>query len=176
MAKAPSALKGGKSTEGVKLNITSMMDMFTIILVFLLKSYSTSPEASVSLSPDIKLPSSASDKPPIAAVTVMVTQRQVIVDDSGKTAVVAEIEDFKAGKIKGVEEKMFNIEALTEHLTQLKDRQIEINQYRTAGEFKGEILIQADEKIPFSILKKVMYSIGQAEFGEFKFITIAEKG
>jgi biopolymer transport protein ExbD len=176
MAKAPSALRGGKKTEGMKLNITSMMDMFTIILVFLLKSFSSSPEASVTLSADIKLPGSGSDKPPIAAVTVLVTQRQIIVDDTGSTLVVAEIDDFAAGTIKDVEEKMFKIEALTTHLTTLRERQIEVNKYRTEGEFKGEILIQADEKIPFSILKKVMYSIGQAEFGEFKFITIAEKG
>ena len=93
MAKAPSAKREKASRDPLKLNITSMMDMFTIILVFLLKSYSASPEAAVSLSSEITLPSSSSDKPPIAAVSVVVTQKQVLIDDSGRVTVVAEIEE-----------------------------------------------------------------------------------
>ena len=43
-----------------KLQITSMMDMFTIILIFLLFSFSNKPET-MSLHKDMKLPKSSAD-------------------------------------------------------------------------------------------------------------------
>lgn len=61
------------------LNITSMMDMMTIILVFLLKSYSTD-DISIAASEDLRLPISTSEKPPKLAVNVVVSRVDVVVD------------------------------------------------------------------------------------------------
>ena len=43
-------------------------------------------------------------------------------------------------------------------------------------EFKGRILMQVDKDIPFSVLRSVMYTAGQAEFGEFRFVVIKADG
>ena len=47
--------KARRPSEPAGLNITSMMDMMTIILVFLLKSYSTQ-DISIAPSEDLELP------------------------------------------------------------------------------------------------------------------------
>ena len=55
--------KARRSKPDAGLNITSMMDMMTIILVFLLKSYSTQ-DISVAPSEDLELPVSTVKKAP----------------------------------------------------------------------------------------------------------------
>ena len=65
MALSKPSRRGG---DGDELNITSMMDMMTIILVFLLKSYQTD-DISVTPSDDLMIPVSTSLKPPKLAVT-----------------------------------------------------------------------------------------------------------
>jgi len=40
--------------------------------------------------------------------------------------------------------------------------------------FKGRLLLQCDREIPFSLLREVMYTAGQAQFGEFKFVVYKE--
>jgi len=37
-------------------------------------------------------------------------------------------------------------------------------------QFKGEILLQVDKEMPFSVVRTVMYTAGQAQFGKFKFV------
>ncbi|MEL6350032.1 MAG: hypothetical protein AAFV53_43425, partial [Myxococcota bacterium] len=41
---------------------------------------------------------------------------------------------------------------------------------RSDAEFKGRILLQVDRTMPFNVLREVMYTAGQAQFGEFKFV------
>ena len=62
-----------------ELAITSMMDMMTIILVFLLKSYA-STEVTVTPSEDMQLPTSSAAKAPELAVQLMVSKTEILVD------------------------------------------------------------------------------------------------
>ena len=66
-----------------ELNITSMMDMMTIILVFLLKSVGSS-EVEVRTSDNLKLPYSTNKAPPVLTVSVVVQKDAILVD--GNTA------------------------------------------------------------------------------------------
>src|SRR5690348_404459 len=71
----------GQLKEGTfHLQITSMVDMFTIILVFLLKGYSTS---AIDLSPSsqVTLPASTSVKTPTEVVKMIVSKEGVFVED-----------------------------------------------------------------------------------------------
>ncbi|MFC1586647.1 biopolymer transporter ExbD, partial [Fibrobacterota bacterium] len=67
--------------EKGELNITSMMDMFTIVLVFLLKNFAT--EGNLLTSADnLVLPvSTMSENPAEVAMNVVVDQDWVLVDD-----------------------------------------------------------------------------------------------
>src|SRR3954463_2027038 len=63
-----------------ELNITAMMDMMTIILVFLLKSYSSSSVA-ITASEDIRPPISSTRSTPKDTVAVTITPRHLLVGD-----------------------------------------------------------------------------------------------
>jgi biopolymer transport protein ExbD len=41
--------------------------------------------------------------------------------------------------------------------------------------FKGRILLQVDKEMPYSVLRSVMYTAGQAQFGEFKFVVYKQE-
>ncbi len=43
-------------------------------------------------------------------------------------------------------------------------------------EFKGEILLQCDKRLPFSVIREVMFTAVQAQFGNFRFIVIKGAG
>ena len=157
------------------LNITSMMDMMTIILVFLLKSFATT-DVTVAPSAELQLPYSNAEQAPELAVNLVVARDQIVVDgvpvirlttipDEAHpgSELIAIPEDEKRGQV----------------VTKLYDRLLEKAEASKAiGEqsgseahaFKGRILIQCDKGLPFSVLREVMYTAGQAQFGEFKFI------
>jgi biopolymer transport protein ExbD len=42
--------------------------------------------------------------------------------------------------------------------------------------FKGQIMLQCDRSLPFSLIREVMYTAGQAQFGEFKFVVVKTSG
>src|SRR4051812_37274670 len=63
-----------------KIQITSMVDMFVILLVFLLKSYSTSP-VNISPSDKLTLPVSTSTKDPVDVLKLVVSKVGIFVDD-----------------------------------------------------------------------------------------------
>ena len=63
-----------------ELNITAMLDMMTILLVFLLKSYAASATA-ITLSEDLMLPMSSSERTVEEAIKVTVTQKSITVED-----------------------------------------------------------------------------------------------
>ncbi len=176
------ALKTKKRVEvSQELNITSMMDMFTIILVFLLKSYSTQ-DISVAASSDLELPLSTSAKEPQLAVNLIVTKTQIVVDgvpvlnltmvpdeENPGQELIAVPEDEKKGQM----------------ITRLYDRLLEkAEQSKALGdasgskehEFKGRILLQCDKTLPFSVVREAMYTAGQAQFGEFKFVVYKTTG
>src|SRR3954463_3961026 len=63
-----------------KIQITSMVDMFVILLVFLLKSYSTSP-VQITPSDKLTLPVSTSTKDPVDVLKLVVSKAGIFVDD-----------------------------------------------------------------------------------------------
>jgi biopolymer transport protein ExbD len=172
-----------KARVGVSedLNITSMMDMFTIILVFLLKSYSTE-DISVAASADLQLPTSTAATRPELAVNLIVTKTQIIVDGVPVMQLTMIPDDENPGQeLIAVPED----EKKGQMITRLYDRLLEkAEQAKALGEasgsktheFKGRILLQCDKTLPFSVIREAMYTAGQAQFGEFRFVVYKTSG
>src|SRR5437899_8629841 len=70
------------------LNITPMMDMMTILLVFLLKQFSVE-SAAASMSEGLQLPQSSIESMRPLAVNITITQSAVLVEGDGVTTVRA---------------------------------------------------------------------------------------
>lgn len=175
---------------GDKLDITSMMDIFTIILVFLLKSYSTESIA-VQPSDQLQLPMSSALTMPEIAVKVTIANcledqhknREVncnalVVDDK---PIVKWLEDstyldgeekkrtvvFPDAELKGqlISELADKLEAAAERAKKMG----ELTGQDDLG-FKGRVLLLADQSLPFEVVRQVMYTAGQAQYGEFRFV------
>jgi biopolymer transport protein ExbD len=166
--------------EEAGLNITSMMDMMTIILVFLLKSYSTS-DVSVAPSEDLELPVSTVQKQVEVAVNLVVSKKNIVVDGVPVLNLEKVPDEDNPGQSKlQVPEDQRNgqlIEALLDELSKKADTAKNIGQQSGSEEhaFKGRLLIQCDKKLPFEVLRQVMYTAGQAQFSEFKFVVYKQE-
>lgn len=145
------------------LQITSMIDMFTIILVFLLKSYSSS-SVDISPSKDMRLPSSTSLQSPIEALKMMVTEKAIFVDDVEVTKVDGDLLKSKDNVIM----PLFN--ALSDQAKKSKS----ISSQNSNVQFDGKLIMQADQALNYRILKRVMYTSALAGYTDFKFAVIAK--
>ena len=134
------------------LTMVSLMDIFTIILLFLLTS-ATSETQVIPKTDLLKLPSSTSELPPKVVLTIMITKKDIIVD--GKPVAL-------------VEEAIADPELLIPSLFEEMTYQAEKGQFlaeQADGLFLGSINLLADKTLPFRLLEKVLFTSAQAEFG-----------
>jgi len=161
MAFIPSRRKKHNTSRKEELNLTSMMDMMTIILLFLLKTYSTSGQI-VTPSKDLKLPYSFSKEPPKKELNISVSQSHILVGDK----VVMDIKDVDPeAPLIG---PLYNV--LSQYAREAKQNEIEYG-----IPFNHEIIIQGDENIPFQLLFKILYTSGQTEYNKLRLLTYREK-
>lgn len=158
MAFQPSKSKKNLQEESGALNMNSMMDMMTIILLFLLKSFSTEG-ALVTPSEELRLPVSQQGEKPKKELTVSIAKNVLMVNDQ-VIMDVQEInpEDMLIGPLAG---------RLSEYASQ--EQQLELD---VGKEFTHEVIIEGDEKIPFELLFKVMYTCSKTEFYKMRLLTI----
>lgn len=159
-----------RAAQDMELNITSMMDMFTIILVFLLKSYSTDAETKIDQSPSIQLPTTvASMILEENAPSVIITKHAILVNGSKTVAAV------KNWHVEGLDPAQpYLIPGLLKALSKIAERQKFIAAHNPGMEFKGLIVVQADRHMPADLLTKVMYTVGQAEYAKIKLAAISK--
>jgi biopolymer transport protein ExbD len=152
-----------RAPSAFKIQITSMVDMFVILLVFLLKSYTTSP---VILSPgdDLVLPASTSTRDPVDVVKLVVSNVGIFVEDK-------KIVDLNQGQldVKEVDESDTQfIRALYTELDQQAQKSRKIAAVNESIEFDGKVIMQADRKLPYELLRKVMYTSMMAGYSDVK--------
>ena len=163
-----------------ELSITSMMDMMTIILLFLLKSYSTS-DISVEGDDSLELPVSSTQKLPELAVNLVVSKRQIVVDGVTVLLLTKVPDEENPGReliaVPEDEKKGQMITKLYDRLLESADRAKALAETSQSDdhEFTGRILLQCDKTLPFSVVREVMYTAGQAQFGEFKFVVYKQE-
>ncbi len=136
------------------LQITSMIDVFTILLVFLLKSYSTEGHL-VTIAEAIRLPVSSAEQVIHPAVTVAFNDQALFVDGD---KLVDDVTPYLANSADLL------IQPLYQALRERAERSKEIAAVNPAVVFTGEVILQGDREIPFRLLKKVIYTAGQAEY------------
>ncbi|MNK26232.1 Biopolymer transport protein ExbD/TolR [compost metagenome] len=153
-----------KKNSTFTLNITSMTDMFTIMLVFLLQSYST---ADVQLIPEkeLRLPTSATMTNAVEAVKISISSKSLKIDQT--TIADVKNNDFLA---QDLEDKDSNfIKPLFAELDKLAKDSAEKDKVHIK---EGRILLQADRDLPYSTLRKVMYTASMAGFPQLKLVTL----
>lgn len=139
------------------LNLTSLMDVFTILVFFLLFNSSASE---VLESPrEIKLPDAMVEAKPRETVVIMVSPEVVLVQGE---AVIGTPELLQTGNE--------TIAAVSDRLQQIERSIIGIST-RTVAQSK-EVTILADKTIPFSALKKIMSTCTGSGYGKISLAVI----
>ena len=151
------------------LTVTSLMDILTIILVFLLKSYSANP-VNVTQSSVLKIPVSNAHLTMDEAVPVAITKTNILVDNKS----VADVSDGEVdASTKRDGANGYFITPLFDALSKQADKEKRIAKANSAQQFKGMALVIADKDTPYRLLNEVLYTAGQAQFGQFKFVVIS---
>lgn len=123
------------------LNLTSLMDVFTILVFFLLVN-SASTEV-LDTPKQLTLPASVVEEKPRETVVIFVSATEVTV--MGER--VALVEDILAGDGQ-------NVDAIGAKLTEASEKVIGISTRSVAQ--SREVTILADKTVPFNVVKKVM--------------------
>ena len=124
-----------------KMNLTSLMDVFTILVFFLLVN-SGSVEV-LDAPKEVTLPESRVETKPRETVIILVTPDEVLVQ--GKS--VALVADILAGVPS-------NTDGIRTRLAELKENIIGTNTRVVAR--AREVTILADKSVPFIVIKKIM--------------------
>jgi len=148
-----------KTQSVFTLNITSMTDMFTILLVFLLQTYSTSA-VEVLPEKDINLPVSNAELSPVKALNVSVSRSELKIE--GRTIASLDNGEFQGSDIDQKDPNF--IKPLFQELRQL--------QGKPGADQSAAILLQADSGLTYQALRKVMYTSSMAGFPQLKMATV----
>ncbi|MCW8844409.1 MAG: biopolymer transporter ExbD, partial [Gammaproteobacteria bacterium] len=132
------------------LNLISLMDIFTILVFFLLvnsQDVEVLPNAK-----DLQLPESYAEERARENVVIMVTADQVLVQGR----LVAEVKDVMSQDTVVIAALENELRMQTERLLR-KDDQARVED--------REVTIMGDRELPYSLLKKIMASCTAAEYG-----------
>jgi biopolymer transport protein ExbD len=158
-----------RAGEIKELNIVAMMDMMTIILVFLLKSYQAST-LNVNMSADLTIPASTTQLQPQENISITLSMSELAVNDRAVLPLERGVIPPKYKDGRKVE--AFYVGPIYDALKKEVDKQKYIAQYNKNAPFSGRINVVADKKITYRTLMEVLYTAGQAELGEYKFMVM----
>jgi biopolymer transport protein ExbD len=125
-----------------KLNLTSLMDVFTVLVFFLIFNSSATVET-LQTPKQITLPESVVEAKPRETVVIFVGRDEVLIQG----VLVARVADIQAtGNVE--------IEPISVRLAELSDSVIGLSTQAVAE--SQEVTVLADKSVPFSVLKKIM--------------------
>lgn len=144
-------------TGGVtKPQLTSLVDVMTILLVFLLKSFSVEGDL-VRPSDDLALPESNSTQRPVPALNVEITTSGINVNSQP----VASMPDV-------VRSDSLMIPELYKWL-------VSVSQVTGTAEKDNEVIIQCDRYLDFKYVKKVMFTCSRARYSDFSLLVLEKE-
>lgn len=174
-----------------ELNLVAMMDMLTIILVFLLKSYSGS-SLSVEAGDAVRFPQSSETIVPEEAIKLTVSRY-----DPKSEGVISvgdrNVLKLDAQKVRQLSNQSKAREFLIQEVyTALQEEIVRVSTKRPAAAapaqtptpkaaptkvaipFDGKILIIADKETPYWLITEVLYTSAQAGFDKYNLVAVQE--
>ena len=163
-AKQIRKLRSSTGFKGFKPQLTSMIDAMTVLIIYLLQSFSAEGDI-ITVSKNLQLPASSAQKKPAVTVNITVNNEYILAENQ----LIARVDDVLAS-----EELV--IEPLNAFLQDRRETTEKISAYSTTTKFKGDITIQGDKRIRFRLLKKIMYTCGQQGFNNFALLVEKKEG
>jgi biopolymer transport protein ExbD len=155
-----------KPEEEAKLTITSLLDIVSIIVIYLLKSYGSDPVVIMPTAGQ-KIPMSKADAPIQDGVPVYLSQRAITFNNK-KLVQLDENGDIDPAALQG-----HLIGPLYDLMAEEADKS-----KNTAGskneDWEGRIILVGDQNLKFSTLVALMYTAGKAEYRQYAFCVIQQ--
>ncbi|MEK6707155.1 MAG: biopolymer transporter ExbD [Bdellovibrionota bacterium] len=185
------SIKSRKSKRKIsnifELQLTSMLDVLVIIVVFLLKSYATSTNSFTSV-PGLKLPLSATRDTPPDSLQVIVTPESITFENE-------RIMDFilTAGSLDSndaiykfkptdLDEGGRRVIPLYDALLKARDKSEFLRAKSKARDaegkplpFEGILAIQADKRVSYDTIRRIMYTAATAGYKIFRFLAMQQE-
>lgn len=165
--------KGGKRDVVATLSLTAMVDMFTVLAIFLLQNYNTEGLI-VNIPKDIQLPKAQVIKELKPAIVITVSNHELKVDD----LTVTTFDQVKQQKDWMIQPLFVETQKSLEKSKLKNQKSTVLTNVRTAlrpdlpeaddGAWK-KITVQADKEIDFLTVKKILYTLTEAGAGEINF-------
>jgi biopolymer transport protein ExbD len=162
------------------LNITAMLDLMTIILVFMLKSMASS-SAAIPQSKDLTLPSSVMTKEASQeGVVIVISKSQILVGDDPNPVVRLPSREQLAqsgvdARYKRSGPNDLFIVPLANALTHARDTDKAIRKAKNLDPSSSEAIVVADATTPYRLLIEVLFTLGQSEFGKYHLMVLSGK-
>jgi biopolymer transport protein ExbD len=147
------AARKPKGGAGVDMNLVSLIDVFTILIFFLLAQ--VGPPEMLSSQKSVQLPASTTEKAPRETLVLVVSNEDILVDGR---------------RVAGVSE----VATLADDIVKPLKAELDLQAQRVAVKAENQkatnpITILADKDIPYRVLKKVMVTCAAANFGDVSF-------
>lgn len=168
---------GGRRTAVAYLNMTAMVDMFTVLCVFLLQNYATTNQI-LPMPDKVDLPAAREVKELKPSNVVIIAEDGIMLNNT-KVAEFNEVKAQEDWEIKRLKEELEK--SITEGEAKKKSLG---NQIRTAvndakntppkaevDEFR-KITIQSDKNVDFLTVKKVMFTVTESGMQEINFAVL----
>jgi biopolymer transport protein ExbD len=171
-------VQSAKRSAVAVLQLTAMVDMFTVLVVFLLQNYATTDQV-LPMPEAVTLPQAQTVKELAPSNVVVITDKNVLVNEAkvasfamvkeSKDWLIIEVEKAVKGLIeKGEEEKLRLGAQIQKAVNEAREGEAPED---LVDEFR-KITIQADSQIDFLTVKKIMYTVTEAGIYEINFAVV----
>lgn len=148
-----------KRKQGVGLNLTSLMDIFTILVFFLLVNSAAQTPPS---NKDLTLPLSTAQKEMKESLMIMVTEESILVQG---------LKVADSSEAKALEDDL-----IPELLDELKRQSARIKSTTDDPIKATEITIMGDKEIPYKLLRKLMFTCTESDFTRISLAVMKKAG
>ncbi len=150
--------KSHKRNKDGSLNMVSLMDIFTILVFFLLIN---SSDVQLTPSEKVQLPQSKANQIPVPTLVVMITNEQILVQGR-LVATVEEVLSTKGNIIPSLKEEL-EFQA-SNSMSSLTPEQIK--------EIGRPVTIMGNKEIPYQLLKKIMFTCAKTSYSNISLAVI----
>ncbi len=165
----------GKRSAVAILSLTAMVDMFTVLAVFLLQNYATTGQI-IEIAENVELPSAGSVKELKPSNVVIISSKEVLFNNEkvGDYSEIKEQEGWDLPKLdelvkkmieEGEEEKRSLTNKIKKAVNQKDEDEDGIDEFR-------KLTIQADRNIEFLTIKKIMFTATNSGIYEINFAVL----
>lgn len=167
----------GKRSVTAMLSLTAMVDMFTVLAIFLLQSYDVK-DFIVYTPKEVVLPKATNIKELKPAFVVTVSSKEVLLDKD----VVVTFQEVKAQSDLMIQQlyervKQELVKSKSDFDIKNKNKLREVIDPKSSAEIEDpnawrKVTIQADKDLDFLTIRKILYTVSEAGAGEINFAVI----